>query len=68
MLNLINAQVDPKFLKFGVCNFDGDKYISIKEAPNTPEEKGNLVIVEMDNNFNITKKPNPSEAVLMHPQ
>lgn len=50
VLNLVNLQVDPKNLKFGVCNFDGDKYISIKEPPNTPEEKGNLVIIDMENN------------------
>lgn len=67
VLNLFNQQVDPKYLKFGICNFDGDKYISIKEPPNSADEKGNLIVVDMDNNYSITKKPNPSEYVLMHP-
>lgn len=56
-------EIDPKFLKFGICNFESDKYIAIRDEVNG---EGQLTVIELEKN-NVTKKPNKSEGALMHP-
>jgi len=48
-----------------VTNFQSDKYISVRDTNANGE--GFLTIIEMDNNFKYTKKPNKADAALMHP-
>lgn len=73
MFNLVTSQVDAKFLKFSVTNFESDKYISIRDQTavikyfnwKTGEEQ--LTNIEVSNNFKITRKPNKADAAIMNP-
>jgi len=66
LVKLGSLEVNPSSFKFGVCNMESDKYISVKEL--NANQESILTIVELDNGFKYSRKPNKAEAVLMHPQ
>jgi len=67
VIQLPNIGIDASLCKIGTLSFESDKYVSAKEV--TGDGTSNIIICEIEKNFNIYKKKiNKAEAAMMHPK
>jgi clathrin heavy chain len=57
--------VNSDAIKFGTCTMESDKVITVCET--AADGSKQVVIIEMDNNNNMTRKPMAAEAAIMNP-
>ena len=66
VLQLSHYGIDPSLCKINTMAFESDKYICAREVQNDGNSS-NIVIMELEKNFNVYKKTIKAEAAIMHP-
>eukprot|EP00923_Selenidium_pygospionis_P028308 GHVN01050942.1.p1 GENE.GHVN01050942.1~~GHVN01050942.1.p1 ORF type:complete len:1744 (+),score=313.50 GHVN01050942.1:122-5353(+) len=65
VLNLTDMGLKEKCFRFGTLSMESDKFISVKDE--TTDGAGHqVVVIDMHNNFNVTRKPMKAEGSLMN--
>jgi len=67
LLQLTNIGVNPASIGFATLTMESEKYICIREQAATPDGKGQIVIVELANPSNPTRRPITADSAIMNP-
>ena len=78
IIRLQTFDINATSYKFGITSMESDKYISIRDQSTVlffsyffliflQSGESQLTIIEVENNFKFTKKPNKADGALMHP-
>ena len=63
--DLPSLGLNPNSFRFGFLTLESEKYICIREEA---EGSAQVVVVELQNNNNIIRRPMKAEAAIMNPQ
>ena len=64
-LDLQQLGLGQQNFKFGACTFESDKYICIREEQ--PDQSVSVVVIELEKNNNVVRRPMKADAALMNP-
>jgi clathrin heavy chain len=62
--NISSKGINAKFIRTGATYLESEKYICVRDENEKGE--GQLTIIEMEKGMAINRKPNKSEAAIMH--
>jgi len=67
VLQLTTLGINPSAISFATLTMESDKFICAREAGATPEDKSQIVIVDMANPSALTRRPITADSAIMHP-
>eukprot|EP01114_Cavostelium_apophysatum_P018457 TRINITY_DN570_c0_g1_i1.p1 TRINITY_DN570_c0_g1~~TRINITY_DN570_c0_g1_i1.p1 ORF type:complete len:1701 (-),score=654.78 TRINITY_DN570_c0_g1_i1:153-5255(-) len=67
LLQLTNLGINPQAIGFATLTMESDKYICVREPSATPDGKSQIVIIDLANPQNPTRRPITADSAIMNP-